>query len=155
MNFWYYPNPHLFLQPFHLDYHIPLVYHTTISFTWWIVRTTSLLISITFLVYLMPKRWRCFFGTTFYTSVKVIYFPLLLGLNGSLICCFIMIGVSGFFFLLLLRGIQRISGVTLDKLSLCRDKTETLKLSPWISISKDFSILVLLLYKLVLEIDFY
>ena len=42
------------------------VYHTTISFTWWIVRTMSLLISITFAVYLMPKLWMCFFRTTFF-----------------------------------------------------------------------------------------
>ena len=63
-----------------------------------------------------------------------------------------MIEVSGVFFLLFLRVIQRVSGVTLDKLSPCPDKTETLKLSLWISISGGGSILVFLLDKLVLGI---
>ena len=58
-----------------------------------------------------------------------------------------MIVVSGVFFILFLRGIQRISGVTLDKLSPFPNKIETLKLSLWISISEGFSILVLLLDK--------
>ena len=57
----------------------------------------------------------------------------------------------------ILSGIQRISGVTLDKISPCPDKTETLKLSLWISISEGFSILALLLDKLVLgkDLDLY
>ena len=58
-----------------------------------------------------------------------------------------------FFFLLLLRGIRRVSGVSLDKLSPCPDKIETLKVSFQIFISEGFSILVLLLDKLVLTID--
>ena len=44
-------------------------------------------------------------------------------------------------------------GVTLDKLSPCSDKTETPKLSLWISISEGFYILVILLDKLVLGIE--
>ena len=131
------------------------VSHTTISFTWWIVITMSLLISITFVVYLMSKWWRFLFSTTFFTSVKVISFFLFLGLTGSLIGFFLMIVVSGVFFILLLRGIWRISGAELDKLSPCIYKTETLKLSLWISISEGFSILLLLLDKLVLVIYLY
>ena len=61
--------------------------------------------------------------------------------------------MSGVFFLLFLRGIQRISGVTLDEIYPCPGKTETLKLSLWISISKGFSILVLLLDKIFLITD--
>ena len=63
-----------------------------------------------------------------------------------------MVEVSGVLFILFLQGIQRISCVTLDKLSPFPDKTETLKSSLWISISEDFYILVLLLDKLVLGI---
>ena len=63
-----------------------------------------------------------------------------------------MIKVSGFFFPLFLRGLQRVSGFTLDEISPCPGKTETLKLSLWISISEGFSILVLLLDKLGLGI---
>ena len=63
-----------------------------------------------------------------------------------------MIKVSVVLFILFLIGIQRVSGVTLDKLSPCPDKTETLKFFLWISISEGFSILVLLLDKLVLGI---
>ena len=65
-----------------------------------------------------------------------------------------MIKVSGVLFLLFLRGIWRISGDTLDKLSLCAEKTETLKLSLWISIYEEFYILILLWDKLLLGIDF-
>ena len=64
-----------------------------------------------------------------------------------------MIKVSGFFFRLFLRGIRRVSGVTLDKLSPCPDKTETLKFSFQMSISEGFSILLLLLDKLFIGID--
>ena len=64
-----------------------------------------------------------------------------------------MIEVSDVFFLLFLRGIRCLSGVTLDKFFPRPDKTETLKLSLQISISVGFPILVCLLYKLVLEID--
>ena len=129
------------------------VSRTTISFSWRIVRTMSLLISITFVVYLMQKQCRCFFRTRFSTSVIVSYFSLFLGFTGSWICSFLMIKVSEVFFLLSLPGILCWSGVTLDKLSSCPDKTETLKLYFQISISEGFSILVLLLDKLVLGID--
>ena len=61
--------------------------------------------------------------------------------------------MSGVFFLLFLWGIRRLSSVALAKLSHCPDKIETLKLSLWISIYEGFSILVLLLDKLVLGID--
>ena len=64
-----------------------------------------------------------------------------------------MIEVSEVFFLLLLWGIRCWSCVTLDKVSPCPEKTETLKLSSKISISESFYILVLLLDKLVLGID--
>ena len=57
------------------------------------------------------------------------------------------------FLILFLRGRQKISGDTLDKISPCLDKTETLKLSLWISTSEVFSILVLLLDKFVFGID--
>ena len=63
-----------------------------------------------------------------------------------------MIEVSEVFFLLFLQAIRRVSGVTLDKFSPCPDRTERIKLSLWISISEGFSILVLLLDKLVLGI---
>ena len=43
--------------------------------------------------------------------------------------------MSGVFFLLLLRGIQRVSGVSLDKISSCPYKPETVQLSLWIYIS--------------------
>ena len=60
--------------------------------------------------------------------------------------------MSEVFFLLFLQGIQRVFGVSLEKLSPCPDKTETLKLYFKISISKSFYILVLLLDKLGLGI---
>ena len=91
------------------------VYLTTFTFTRWIFRTISLLISITFVVWPMPKRSRCFFRTNFSASVKLFSFSLFLGLNCSWIGYFLIVGVSLFFFPLFLQGIQRISGVTLDK----------------------------------------
>ena len=63
-----------------------------------------------------------------------------------------MIEVSVVFFLLFLRGIHCWYGVTLDKISPCKDKTERLKLYLQTSISEVFSILVLLLDKLILGI---
>ena len=63
-----------------------------------------------------------------------------------------MIEVSEVFFILFLRGIRRVYGVTLDKLSPCPDKTEKLIFSLQKSISESFSIMVLLLDKLVLGI---
>ena len=56
-------------------------------------------------------------------------------------------------FILLLQGIRYWYDVNLNKISLCPDKTETLQSSMKISISECFSVLVLLLDKLVLEID--
>ena len=50
------------------------VYYTIISFTWWIIRTMSPLITITFLVYLIPKWWRCFFMTGFFYIIYSILF---------------------------------------------------------------------------------
>ena len=61
--------------------------------------------------------------------------------------------MSEVLFLLFLRGMCCWSGVTLDKLSLCPEKIEELKLSSQISISEVFPILVLLLDEPVLEID--
>ena len=65
----------------------------------------------------------------FSTSGDVFYFALLLGSTGFLIGCFLIIEVSGVFFILFLRVIQIVSCVTLDKRSPCAEKTETLKLS--------------------------
>ena len=57
------------------------------------------------------------------TSIKVFYFDLFLALTGYWIEFFLMIEVYGVFFLLFLRVIRRVSGVSLDKLSPCPDKT--------------------------------
>ena len=84
-------------------------------------------------------------GIFFSTSVKVFYFPLFLGLTSSWIGCFLMIELTEVFFLLFLRVIWRVSSVSLDKISPCPDKPETLKLSLWMCIYESFSILVLLL----------
>ena len=92
-------------------------------------------------------------GQAFSTSVKVIYSALFLGLYGSWIGSFLMIELSEIFFLLFFQGISCWSGVTLDKLSSCPDKIETLKFSLQISIYEGFSILVILLDKLVRGID--
>ena len=64
-----------------------------------------------------------------------------------------MIEVSGIIFLLFLQGIQSISGVIPFKSSPYKDKSERSLLSPTISISVEFSILVLILDKLVPGID--
>ena len=92
----------------------------------------------------MLKCWGCFFRTNVSTSVKVFSFGLLLGLTGSLIGSFIMIEMYGFFFLLFLPLIQRVSIFSLNKLSPFPDKTETLKLYFQICISEGFSILFVL-----------
>ena len=62
-----------------------------------------------------------------------------------------------FFFLLFLRGIQRVSGFSLDKKFPCPEKPETIKLSLWIFISEGFSMLVLLLewFDLGIDLDSY
>ena len=59
------------------------------------------------------------------------------------------------FSLLFLRGIRRISGVIYYKSSPCPDKSKISLLSSRISISMDFSILVLLLDKLFFWVDLY
>ena len=64
-----------------------------------------------------------------------------------------MIKFSEVLFLLFLRVIRCWYGVTLDKLSSCPDKTERLEFSLQTYIYVGFSILVILLDKLVLEID--
>ena len=58
-----------------------------------------------------------------------------------------------FLFILFFRGIRCWYGFTLSKLYPCPDKTETLKLSLWISISNGFYIWILLLDILVTGID--
>ena len=86
----------------------------------------------------MPNNGGVSLGIPFSTSVKVISLALFLGLTGYLIGYFLMIKVSGVSFILFFKGIQRVSGVTIDKLFPCTDKTETLKLSLWISIYEGF-----------------
>ena len=66
-------------------------------------------------------------GTIFSTLVEVYNFSVSLGLTGSLLVFFLMIGVSGVFYILFLLIIQRVSGVSLDKLSPSPYKIETLK----------------------------
>ena len=61
--------------------------------------------------------------------------------------------MSEVFFLLFLRGIRRLSGVTPDTLAPCLDIRERLKLSSIIPIYLDFSILVILSDKMADEID--
>ena len=107
---------------------------------WW-----SSQFSFQILNHLFPFKEIIDTRTIFSTIVKVFYFALFLGLTGSWIVFFIIIEVSGVFFLLFLRGIRRVSDVSLDRLSPCTEKLETLKLSLWIFISEGFSILVLLL----------
>ena len=77
-------------------------------------------------------------GIHFSTSVKVIYVSLFLGLTGHWIYSFLIIEVSEVFLPLFLQGLCCWSVVTVDKLSSCPDKTETLKLSLWIFISEGF-----------------
>ena len=125
---------------------------TTTSFTWRIIRNTSLLISITNVVFPIFKQWR-YFLTNFCTSGIIPSFALLLGLSGSWILYFPVIEMSEVFFLLFLQGIRFWSGVTIYKLSPCTDITERLELYFLISISLGFSILVLLSDKLADEID--
>ena len=77
-------------------------------------------------------------GLPLSSSVKIFYFTLFLGLNSYLIGCFLIIESFGVLFLLFFRGIRITSSDTLDRLSLCPDKTETLKFSVWVSISGVF-----------------
>ena len=101
----------------------------------------------------MPKQWIFYLGLFFSTSGIVSYFSFLLGLTGFWIVPFLVIKFSEVLFLLLLWGIRCWYGVTFDKLYLCPDKTEILKSSLQISIYGGFPILVILLDKLVFEID--
>ena len=94
-----------------------------------------------------------FFIIAFSTSVMVSYFSLFLGLTGFRIGSFLITEVYGFFFLLFLQGIRRLSGVILDKLSPCPKKSEISLLSLRIYISVGFSILILVLDKLVIGVD--
>ena len=126
---------------------------TTIMFTWRIIGTTSLLISITNVVFLSFNRRRCLLLLLFFTSGILSYFALSLGLSGSGIFPFPLIEVSEVLFLLLLRGIRCSAGVTLDTLYTCPDIPERLELYFLISISLGFSILVLLSDKMSDEID--
>ena len=126
------------------------VFYTIISFTWWIVRTVSLLISITFLLYLMPKQWSCFFRNTFFYIRYSILFCLFPWVDWSLNRIFIMIKLYEVFSILFLRGICCWSSFILDKLYPYLDKTEILELSLQISFSVGFSILLLLFYLLCL-----
>ena len=89
----------------------------------------------------------------FFTSGILSSFSLLLRLSGSWILYFPLIEVSKFFFLLFLRRIRCLSGVTHDKISPCPDIPERLEFFLLISISLGFSILVLFSYKLSDEID--
>ena len=91
----------------------------------------------------------------FSTSGIVSSFALLLWLTGSWIVPSPVTKVSEGFFILFLLGIRCWSEVTLDTLSICPEKTEILKSSLLISISKVFNILVLFTDKLVVEIDFF
>ena len=83
------------------------------------------------------------------------YFVLLLGFPGSRILSFTLIEVSEVFFILFLRGICCLSGVTLDTLSPCTYIPERLELYFITSISLGFSILAILSDKLTDEIDLY
>ena len=128
------------------------VSYTITSFTWWIVRTMIILISITFVFCLIPKQCSCFFRTTFSTSGIVSSFVIFLGLTGSWIWYFLMIKLSEVLFILFLQGISYWSGFTTNIFSPCPEKTERLELSLQISIYVGFYILLILLYKLVLGI---
>ena len=68
--------------------------------------------------------------TIFFTEVTASYFSVFLGLTLSPLGSFLIDEVYGVFFMLFLRGIKILSGVTLAKVSPCPEKTETLKLSP-------------------------
>ena len=114
------------------------VSYAIISLTWWIVITTILFIGITFVIYLMPKIWRYFFiSIFFYISSSILFWPFS-WFWVSPIGTFLITEVYRAFFFLLLRGIKILSGVAFVKISPCQDKTETLKLSLWISISEVF-----------------
>ena len=82
------------------------------------------------------KNMEVFFKTSFLTASRIVYF--------------IILEVSGVFFLLSLCVIQIISGVIPDISSPCPEKSERYLLSLRISIYAGVSILLLILDKLVL-----
>ena len=85
---------------------------TTISITWRIIGFTCILISITSVVYLIFKWWRCLFWIMFFSSMILSSFALLLGLSRSWILYFPLIKVSEIFFLLIVLEIRSLSGDT-------------------------------------------
>ena len=129
------------------------VYYTIIIFSYWIIRTTIIFVGITFVVYLMLKRWRFLFITNFfYISYSILFchFPRVDWFSNSLFS-----NNQSFwsFFFKFLQGIKRFSIFILSKSSPCPDKREKISLSFRISISVGFSILVILLDYLVLRVD--
>ena len=126
---------------------------TTISFTWRIIGTTSLLISTTNVVFLIFKWCRCFYLIIYFYIRYTIPFCPFNWVVWFLILYFPAIEVSGVSFILSLRGIRYLSDVTLDKTSPCTDLPEIPGLSFLISISFGFSILELLSNELDDEID--
>ena len=128
------------------------VTRTTISFTWRIIGTTSLLISTTNVVLLIFNWWRCFLFV-FSTSGIISYFALLLGLSGFWILYFSVIKVSEVFFLLFLQRIHCLYSVTLDTLYPWPDIPERIELSFLTSSSLVFPILVILSDNMADEID--
>ena len=80
-NFWF--NTIIYLRIFFTEFLVLFismffaqVSHTTIIFTWIIIRTMSLLISITHVLFLILKRWRCFFRTNcFYIRYTILFCP--------------------------------------------------------------------------------
>ena len=71
-----------------------------------------------------------FFFELFSASGILSYLPLLLGLSGTWILYFILIGVSEVFFILFLRGILILSDDSIDTLAQCPDIPERPGLSP-------------------------
>ena len=116
---------------------------TNISITRRIIKFTCLLISITYVVYLIFKWWRCFL-LCFISSMILSSFALLLGLSGSWILYFLFIKVHEIFFLLILRGVRSLSGNTVVILAPCLDILDILGLSLLTFINFYFSILALL-----------
>ena len=127
---------------------------TTISLTWRIIGTMSLIIVITNAVFLIFKRYRCFILFYFYIRYTILFWSftwVVYFLNTS----FSFYRISWSFFPLFLLGIRCLSVFTIDKLFPCPDIPERLELSFLISLSLGFSILVLLSDKLADKIDLY
>ena len=96
-----------------------------------------------------------FFLLNFSTSGILSSFALLLGLSRFWILSYSLIGVSEFLFIIFLRGLRCLSGVTLDKISPCLNIPKSLELSLLTSLFWGFSILVLFSDNLTDEIDLY